>query len=201
MRIFTPTGELPFAGHPSLGTAWTLGANQWTQRTAGATVTVEADEHGAVMTQPDPSFEVVDPPPFVPGTAQAWVAMTAGTRQLLTLTDAPIDRFQPDLQAVAELNRATKTNMFGLVRRLDAANLHVRVFVPLMGIPEDPGTGAAAGPIGVLARQHWATNADLVIHQGAEVGRPCRIDVHAELGKIRVGGRVVQCAKGHFSLY
>ena len=60
VRIFTPDEELPFAGHPSLGTAWVLGPNTWTQRTAGATVTVTADAAGAVMTQPDPEFTEID---------------------------------------------------------------------------------------------------------------------------------------------
>src|SRR5688572_5407238 len=54
VRIFTPSGEIPFAGHPSIGTAWALGPGRWTQRTRQVTVTVEADAEGARMTQPDP---------------------------------------------------------------------------------------------------------------------------------------------------
>jgi len=46
MRIFTPTAELSFAGHPSVGTAWLLGRGRWTQTTAGGTVIVEVDERG-----------------------------------------------------------------------------------------------------------------------------------------------------------
>src|SRR6266581_2872832 len=60
MRIFTPTVELQFAGHPSLGTAWLLGPGRWTQTTTGATVIVEADERGATMTQPRPEFIQVE---------------------------------------------------------------------------------------------------------------------------------------------
>ena len=56
VRIFTPTTELPFAGHPSIGTAWALGPNRWEQTSAGAVVTVEADADGATMTQPDPEL-------------------------------------------------------------------------------------------------------------------------------------------------
>jgi trans-2,3-dihydro-3-hydroxyanthranilate isomerase len=62
MRIFSPTVELPFAGHPSIGTAWLLGPRRWTQVTSGATVIVEADEHGATMTQPQPEFELLEAP-------------------------------------------------------------------------------------------------------------------------------------------
>ena len=200
-RIFTPTVEMPLAGHPTIGTAWVLGPGRWTQRTSGATVTVEADEHGAVMTQPDPDFEQVDTAEaIVPGAIGTWVAAAAGNRLLLTLTDAPLDRFQPDIAAIAERNRLTNTSIFGVARRLDDRTLHVRVFVPGLGIPEDPGTGAAAGPIGLLARRQLGVDADLTIRQGAEIGRPCIIDVHAEDGAITVGGKVAQCAKGHFSL-
>src|SRR5579885_2388928 len=47
VRIFTPSVELPFAGHPTLGTAWVLGAGRWQQTSPGAVVTVEADAGGA----------------------------------------------------------------------------------------------------------------------------------------------------------
>jgi trans-2,3-dihydro-3-hydroxyanthranilate isomerase len=60
MRIFTPTVELPFAGHPSLGTAWLLGPGRWRQTTVGATLIVEADERGATTTQPRPEFAHVE---------------------------------------------------------------------------------------------------------------------------------------------
>ncbi len=63
VRIFTPATELPFAGHPTLGTAWALGPGVWSQESKGATVVVEADGAGAVMSQPDPVFTEVDPAP------------------------------------------------------------------------------------------------------------------------------------------
>ena len=85
-------------------------------------------------------------------------------------------------------------------RRVDDRTLHVRVFVPGAGVPEDPGTGSAAGPIALLARRRWGTDVDVVIRQGDETGRPCRIDAHGEEGAIRVGGRVTACAEGSFVL-
>jgi len=204
-RIFTPSTELPFAGHPTLGTAFALGPNAWTQRTSGATVTVESDDSGAVMTQPDPAFEQTDAVPAVKalglgGAEGAWVASAAGNRHLLVLTDTPIHRLEPDPVAVETASRRVGSFTTAVVERLNDATLHVRVFVPAAGVAEDPGTGSAAGPIGVLARQHWGTAADVTVRQGAEVGRPCLIEVHAELGALRVGGRVTECAKGHFCL-
>jgi trans-2,3-dihydro-3-hydroxyanthranilate isomerase len=201
VRIFTASEELPFAGHPSLGTAWVLGPNAWTQRSAGATVTVTADANGAVMTQPDPVFTDLDGGDVVaalglPGADAVVQASAAGNTFVFALTSAPIDDIRPDLARLV----AAGAGMVGAVRRRDDRTLHVRVFVPGAGIAEDPGTGSAAGPIGLLARQRWGTNAEVTIRQGAEIGRPCVIEVHAEQGALRVGGKVAACAEGRFSL-
>lgn len=205
MDIFTPDGEMAFAGHPSLGTAWVLGENRWTQRTKGATVVVEADATGAVMTQPDPEFSEVDPAAparalGLYGCDGAWVSSAGGTRHLIVLASSPIHRLEPSMQAVFQASQAVGAISIAVVERLNDATLHARVFLPAMGINEDPGTGSAAGPIGLLCRQHWGTGVDVVVRQGAEVGRPCVIEVHAEEGNVRVGGRVAQCARGHFTL-
>lgn len=199
MRIFTPGGEIPFAGHPSLGTAWVLGPGRWTQVTAGATVVVEADADGAVMSQPDPVFEDRDPTVApVPGAHAMWRGTAGGTTHLYVATDAPID--VPDPTATAALTTREEATTLAVFRRIDDAIVHVRVFGPASGIAEDPGTGSAAGPIGVLARRELGTSVDITIHQGDEMGRPCRIDVHAADGDLRVGGRVAACAEGRFTL-
>jgi len=197
MRIFTPTVELPFAGHPSLGTAWALGPGRWLQTTEGGTVTVEADARGAVMTQPDPTFEEVDPVAGLgalglPTARGAWVASAAGMRHLLVPTEEPLERLRPDVRAM-EPGRTTVA-----VRVIDHHTLHVRAFMP--GIGEDPGTGSAAGPVALLARQVWGTSEDVVLRQGLEMGRPSAIEVHAEEGALRVGGAVTACAEGRFTL-
>lgn len=203
VRIFTPAEELAFSGHPTLGTAWVLGPGRWTQRSAGATVLVEASSEGAVMEAPEPTFEEVDRLSAVealglPGAELALVA-DAGIRHLLVATEAPIGGLAPNLAAVASVQRSHRTTSVAAVRRVDDRTLHARVFCPGAGIPEDPGTGSAAGPLARLARQLWSVDADVTIHQGDEIGRPCRITVHA--GDIlKVGGAVTACAEGHFTL-
>ena len=204
VRIFTPAEELPFAGHPTLGTAWVLGPGRWTQRSPGATVVVEATDEGAVMEAPEPAFEEVDPGPAVaalglPGAEAAVVAEAGGIRHLLVPTEAPLGQLAPDLAAVAGDQGRHRTTSVGAVRRLDDRTLHARVFCPAAGITEDPGTGSAAGPFGRLARQRWGMEPELTIRQGDEVGRPCRISVHAGEA-LRVGGAVTACAEGHFTL-
>jgi trans-2,3-dihydro-3-hydroxyanthranilate isomerase len=205
VRIFTPGGELPFAGHPSVGTGWVLGPKRWRQTSPGGTVTVEADEQGAVMSQPDPALTEVDAGPAVealglPRAEGAYLATVAGTSHVLVPTDAPIDRLEPNFSAVGAAARAAGGLSLAPVRRIDDRTLHVRVFASGAGIAEDPGTGSAAGPIGVLARRLWSTEPDVLIRQGDEMGRSCRIDVHAVEGEVRVGGRVAACAEGVFTL-
>jgi trans-2,3-dihydro-3-hydroxyanthranilate isomerase len=204
-RIFTPGAELPFAGHPTLGTAWCLGPGTWEQTTAGAVVTVEVDARGAVMSQPDPILEPADPEGVavavgVTGIDRVHTARAAGNDFLIATTTTDLAAAAPDMTAIAALQRDRALTTVALVRRRDDRNLHVRVFAPASGVPEDPGTGSAAGPIGVLARRELGTDVDVTIHQGDLIGRPCTIEVHAESGAIRVGGAVTACAEGRFTL-
>jgi trans-2,3-dihydro-3-hydroxyanthranilate isomerase len=205
VRIFTASTELPFAGHPSLGTAWVLGPGRWTQRSPGATVTIEVTETGAVMGQPDPTFTEVYPDDVAAGLGlplaavrHATVGEVGGTRHLLVATDGPIDRLRPDGERLAAAVRGVRATGVGVLERLDAATLHARLWVPEPTLWEDPGTGSAAGPFAVLARRLWDVDEDVVILQGAEMGRPCRLEVHAEPGAVRVGGAVTAVAEGHF---
>ncbi len=205
MRIFTPTRELPFAGHPSLGTAWVLGPGRWEQTTEGGTVEVEADVAGATMSQPDPVLSDAEPAGLVealdlPGARAVHVAEAAGLRHLVVATDAPLDRIDPQPGAVAAASRRAGVGTVAVVRRLDDSTLQARVFAPVLGVDEDPGTGSAAGPVALVARRAWGTDEDVTILQGAQVGRPCRIEVRAEPGALRVGGRVTACAEGRFTL-
>jgi trans-2,3-dihydro-3-hydroxyanthranilate isomerase len=205
VRIFTPGVELPFAGHPSLGTAWVLGPRQWTQTSPGAVVTIDADDDGAVMSQPDPIFTDVDPAPLAnaAGLPRAEAAVTAevgGLVHSIVATDAPIERLAPSVAAVIQAAARVGAASIAVVCARDESTLHVRVFAPGAGVAEDPGTGSAAGPIGLFANKVFGTATDLTIFQGAEMGRPSQIDVHAELGAVRVGGRVTACAEGTFTL-
>jgi trans-2,3-dihydro-3-hydroxyanthranilate isomerase len=205
VRIFTPGSELPYAGHPTLGTAWALGPGHWTQTSPGAVVTVDTDEQGASMSQPDPVLEEVDAAALsaalgIRRADVAWRSEAGGLVHLIVPTGAPIASVEPNLGAL--LTAATALGGFGaaVVKPVDDRTLHTRAFFPGFGMAEDPGTGSLAGPLGVLAGRLWGTGADVTIRQGDEIGRPCRIEVHAEPGAIRVSGRVTLCAEGKFTL-
>jgi trans-2,3-dihydro-3-hydroxyanthranilate isomerase len=203
MRIFTPSSELPFAGHPSLGTAWALGQGAWEQTTPGAVVRIEADADGAEMSQPDPELTEVSSADVaaalgLPGVEGAWLSVAGGTAHVLVPTTAPLESLSPDLASVARVSVALGGLSLAPFRRLSDGELHVRVFVPAGGVPEDPGTGSAAGPIAVLARRLWGVDDWVTIRQGAEMGRPCVLRARGVDGDVRVGGRVVASAEGRW---
>ena len=205
VHIHTPVAELPFAGHPTLGTAWVLGPGRWEQTSPGATVVVRAEAGRASMVQPVPVCTPTAAAPAVaalglPGAEGAWVAEAGGVRHLVVLTDAALEHLEPDLGAVRRLAGAVDVTTTAVVRRRHDRELHVRVFVPGHGVPEDPGTGSAAGPIATLAHREWGTATDVTIRQGGEIGRPCLIEVTVAADGPVVGGAVVGCAEGHFDL-
>ena len=204
MRIFTPMMELPFAGHPSIGTAWCMGPGRWEQTTVGATVSVIATEGGARMTQPAPQLtavagletEVVASVGLT--SAEHVVRSTAGgVTHILVCTDQPLDQLKPDLGAVAAASRRGDAHTIVPMRRSDNATIQARVFARAAGVPEDPGSGSAAGPIALLAREVWGTDSRAAVLMGAEIGRPSRIDVEIA-DELWVGGDVVVSAEGQF---
>ena len=206
-RIFTPTAELPLAGHPTIGAAWTMGPGTWTQRTPGATVTVDVTHALTTMHQPEPVITEVYPEDAAramhlpeQAASTAFVIDLAGTRHLIVPTSHPLESLRFDTAASLDATRAVNVTGLGVMRKIDEATIHVRLVVPSeTSIFEDPGTGSAAGPIGVLARRLWGMPADMTVKQGAEVGRPCTIGVQVEGGSVRVGGAVHQFAVGTLS--
>jgi trans-2,3-dihydro-3-hydroxyanthranilate isomerase len=175
-------------------------------------VLIDVDGDGARMTQPAPVLNPLDDDRAAVGAGGlisslgCWVAEAGGNRHLIVATEQPLEALTPDLRQVESVCAASQAATFAVVRRRDDRTLHVRVFAPAVGIVEDPGTGSAAGPIGVLAKRLWGMADSMTIFQGAEMGRPCRIEV--ELGAEGadgadgpiVGGRVARCAEGRFTL-
>jgi trans-2,3-dihydro-3-hydroxyanthranilate isomerase len=85
------------------------------------------------------------------------------------------------------------------------ATVHVRMFAPLAGVPEDPATGSANGALGAYLVHHRAVEVTeptyIVSEQGAELGRPSTLYVEVdctgeEVTAVRVGGQVVPVAEG-----
>ena len=191
VRIFTPTMELPFAGHPVLGTGFVLAGDDGGRRvvrleTGRGVVTVDVDRERALgwMTQPIPvrrEFDALDAACTALGIARSTspVALYDNGPRYLFLevgSGGEVAALRPDMTALASFGSLC---FVVFARRGDGWK--VRVFAPGEGIPEDPGTGAAAGAfavhLGTLG--HIRFGETIVIEQGAEIARPSTLRARA----------------------
>jgi len=220
MRIFTPVFELPFAGHPTLGTAHVLralarGGDHVAIETAAGVIPVEA--RGDVWTlaanaptwrEPRLSREQIGAmlgiDPGDVGAAPLWV--DTGSEQLvipLASADA-VERCRPSARLLAELAVGEKRRGLAYVwARVDAATVRVRFFLAKHGgLMEDPGTGSACANLGgwFVARGERLP-LELTVLQGDQVGRPCRLGLSVDAtGRIFVSGRVIAVGEGVLSI-
>ncbi len=214
MRIFTPFQELPFAGHPTLGTAFVLaGPLQLVEirlETARGTVPVLLEREGARivfgwMAQPAPTVE-----PY--GRAEE-LQDILGVRSELPVqlydNGAPhVYVALPSFDAVAGLRpdfgRLAALGVLGVNCFAGSdARWKTRMFSPAMATNEDPATGSAAGPLALHLARHGriAFGDEIEISQGAEIGRPSTLYARAHSpDRIEVGGSAVIVARGEFQL-
>ena len=219
IRIFTPTMELPFAGHPTLGTAFVLAARRQREtiklETGRGIVSVRLSRQAGQagfgwMTQPLPRIE-----PYreaakllaalgVSGSKLPVELYDNGPHYVFVELDAPgeIAALAPDLSRLAALG----STAFSVFARKGPA-WKCRVFAPGEGIAEDPATGAAAGPLAVHLARHGriAFGDEIVIEQGVELGRPSTLHARARgsrarLDSVEVGGHAVLVGEGTFRL-
>lgn len=228
VRIFTPRQELPFAGHPSVGSAYAaIEAGRVPERASlvqecaagllpvtvvgdGATRTIHVQAPHASITAADASLRAI----FGAALGLAKVAADAycidnGPRWIVgELEDAQAVRtLVPDLAAIESIclaHRAVGVSVFGREAGGDAA-MAVRAFCPADGIPEDPVTGSANAAIGALLHATGGLarygNA-YVASQGREVGRDGRVEVRVDgaAGIVSIGGRCAVGVCGTFCL-
>jgi trans-2,3-dihydro-3-hydroxyanthranilate isomerase len=225
VRIFTPGQELPFAGHPTLGTAFALVsegrvANPVTQVSAAGEVPVTVDLAGgsARMRQLPPEFgpwveareEVAAAVGLEPGDLRGDLVpqvVSTGVGHLMVGATDPlaVGRASVDLERLTVvLHAAGADGLYLFAVEGDRAKARA-LFPPATGLVEDPATGSAAGPLGAyLAEYEVLSSGRLTILQGAEIGRPSTllVDVTREgdTWRIDVAGGVVRVAEGTFDL-
>jgi trans-2,3-dihydro-3-hydroxyanthranilate isomerase len=214
MRIFTPAQEMPFAGHPTLGTAFVLAGPMQLGvirlETARGTIPVELEREGARivfgrMQQPVPTIE-----PFARADE---LQSILGVRSQLPVdlydngvphvyvafaSAAEVASLQPDVQRLRELG-AYGINCFAPQN----GGWKTRMFHPGAGVDEDPATGSAAGPLALHLARHEriAFGDEIEITQGVEIGRPSKLFACAHSPeRIEVGGSAVIVARGEFRL-
>ena len=217
IRIFTPTMELPFAGHPTLGAAFVLAARRQRDtlnlETGRGLVNVHLQHRAGMasfgwMSQPLPKIEPYDHEGEllsalrVTGSALPVELYDNGPHYVFVERDSPeeIAALAPDLARLAALG----STAFSVYAKKEG-RWKCRVFAPGEGIAEDPATGAAAGPLAVHLARHGriAFGEEIVIEQGVEVGRPSTLHARAmgsrdRLEAVEGGGQAVLVGEGTF---
>lgn len=230
VRIFTPGAELPFAGHPTIGTAHALleagviaarNGKLVQQCTAGlVTLHVEQADDGQrwiAFELPPPQLTVLDAGQI--GELEAILGTPLDPQRPPHLVDvgprwvvvqlpsaqAVLD-CQPDLQRMKVQDTQgghTGVTIFGPHPAGAAAAIEVRAFVPAHGISEDPVCGSGNGCIAAYLRHTGQTPAfgqDLLATQGAVLGRAGVLRLSISDAAIRVGGNAITCVDGALSL-
>jgi trans-2,3-dihydro-3-hydroxyanthranilate isomerase len=220
IRIFTPRAELPFAGHPTLGTAFILSAplslEEIRLETGAGVVPVRLErEDGRIvfgrMTQPLPTVEPYDGEEKlleILGVARSELPVEVydnGIKHVYVClgSEGEVAAVRPDLARLAEESAAMGFSCFaGTGKRWKT-----RMFAPAGGVPEDPATGSAAGPLALHLARHGriAFGEEIEISQGVEVGRPstlyARVDGSADdVERVEVGGSAVTVARGELNI-
>jgi trans-2,3-dihydro-3-hydroxyanthranilate isomerase len=220
IRIFTPGAELPFAGHPVLGTAFVVGGlndglDTVRLETGAGTIPIVLERNSGEilfgrMDQPIPT-----PQPF-PGSDRLLEALgVAGSGlPIEAYSNGPLHVYvemesedavralRPDLGALEDLG-AIGTNCFAGSGR----KWKTRMFAPGLGVAEDAATGSAAGPLALHLARHGRISfgTEIEISQGAEIRRPsllqaCAYGSAENVERVTVGGSAVVVAEGHYRL-
>jgi trans-2,3-dihydro-3-hydroxyanthranilate isomerase len=218
IRIFTPVTELPFAGHPVLGSAYVLAGplqlGEIQLETGSGVVPVTLEREGARvmfgrMRQPIPEIE-----PFAEADA---VQELLGIRSQLPVelyhqgpgfayfeleSKDALAALSPDFAALGRITGYGISCLAG-----SGSSWKTRMFAPTSGVSEDPATGSAAGPLALHLARHGriAFGDEIELSQGDEIGRPsrlfARVTGNAEnVETIEVGGSAVIVARGEFKL-
>jgi trans-2,3-dihydro-3-hydroxyanthranilate isomerase len=218
MRIFTPATEVPFAGHPTLGTAFVLAAPlqlvEIRLETGRGTIPVTLEREGARisfgrMAQPLPTVK-----PFERA-AELEAALGVESQLPVELYDNGIPhvfvacRSEDEVAALEpKFQRIEEVGPYGINCFAGAGmRWKTRMFGPALGVAEDPATGSAAGPLAYHLARHGRIEFgdEIEISQGAEIGRPSTLYARAEgtadaVERIEVGGSAVVVARGELSL-
>jgi len=216
VRIFTPGGELPFAGHPTLGScaAWLLNGGR--PRTPGRVlqecgiglVTVRQDgAHGARLAFDAPPLRRHEPVSG-PEREQAVASLGLTPLELMWIDNGPgwmgarfesaaqVRALRPDFAAM----RGLKIGVIGAQAPGSDSLFEVRAFVPSLGVPEDPVTGSLQAGLARWLIGSGQAPTRYVAAQGSQLGRDGRVHVEQDCAAIWIGGDVLPLVQGSLSL-
>ena len=212
LRIFTPRQELPFAGHPTVGSAHAalesgfakLVDGRLRQECGAGVLDLTVEQSRIFVRAPVPKLQAVAAPLF--GEAQAlrvdvgpvWIVVDLGKAQA-------VDELVPDMPAIEAMSHAlhaTGVTVFGRTGSA-AVPIHVRSFAPAHGVPEDPVCGSGNISVAAFLRETGLLKdfgQAYTARQGMQVGRDGRIQVRVSGDAIQIGGEAVTCVDGNLRI-
>lgn len=230
IRIFTPSRELPFAGHPTLGTAysimehfdiWQQTGNVLKLETKVGVIPLEKEKGVIWMTQNKPEFfvqhsdkeQIAELFGLLPADISDQMPteeVSTGNRMLIV----PIKTLRAVQGALCNVSKMRDffgsklvgPYVFSLETTDPSAAVHTRFFAPHLGILEDPATGSAAGPLTGYLLKHriFGDRFEILNEQGVEMGRPSKIMMRGRVQddeyQIKVGGNCAYVGKAEFEI-
>jgi len=218
LRIFTPRRELPFAGHPTIGSAHAVLRHGLKPRAAGrlvqecgkGLVDIKIDGERLLLALPEPQFR--EPAPSELALVVEGLRISRADVRRASIIDVgpvwftlelpsgdAVRALAPDMGKLTALSSAgiTGANVFGLYAPGSGSDLEVRSFAPGDGVPEDPVCGSGNGCVAALVRRDRVLQArTYVASQGRCLGRDGRVTVQFDAGTIWLGGGAVTCVEG-----
>lgn len=216
VRIFTPNGELPFAGHPTLGSchAWLHAGG--TPRVRGMVVQqcgvglvrIRQSETGAAFAAPALKLEAVDDATLDKVLAALGLSrdrvraaqwLQNGPRWLTLLLDSAetVLAVEPDHGALKNL---AEVGLVGPYPAGSACQFELRAFAAVIGVPEDPVTGSLNAGVAQWLIERGDAPKRYLASQGQRLGRAGRVQIEHDGRTLWVGGPSVSCVRGELSL-
>ncbi|CAI5760649.1 unnamed protein product [Candida verbasci] len=207
LRIFTPGTELPFAGHPTIGTAHALIEDKLIKPKSGIVVQecgaglidIEVIDGTLYFTAPEYKFFNLDSSSITKSFGKKVinkpVKSDTGPYFAIFQFESPEDllNINIDLPLIEKFSKENSLTGVGLFAEYNDGNLETRLIAPLVGVNEDPATGSLSGALGHYLKQTFDIN------QGRKVKRDCKIKVKYEDGKVKVGGNAITCFDGLYN--
>jgi PhzF family phenazine biosynthesis protein len=215
LRIFTPLQELPFAGHPTLGSAHAalesgFVARKKSLRQECQAGIMELSVEGAeiFVRGPQPKLAEIDSARLartlgVP--AKGFLRVDVGAIWVIAEVASPeaLAKATPDMTALADASKALDIAGVTLFAESAKGEMHVRSFAPAHAIPEDPVCGTGNLSVAAYLRhtgQLERFGSRYLARQGMQLGRAGKVSVRVEGDAVRIGGPCVTCIDGHVSL-
>jgi len=209
LRIFTPNMELPFAGHPTLGSAhaalesgFVPSKSRLRQECAAGIFDLSVEDGKIFVKGPTPKITPVEPIPGIEVLAPPLRVDVGAVWVIGEVADASaLAALKPDMARHAEYGvRHSLAGVTVFARSTDGETaIHVRSFAPAHGIPEDPvcGTGNISVAAYLNSRNELSRfGKSYVARQGMQMGRDGRVFMRVEPDGIRLGGHAVTCVDG-----